>query len=393
MDILPEGIASRRAAGPRGLDMVAAARTLAAQASRHAPDQDRDGGFPVEDVAELARSHLLAAPVPEADGGAGLGGEPGAHRLADVLRWIGYGSLALGRVYEGHVNAVQLVARYGDGADRARLLADALRGHLFGVWNTGPPQEDLRFTREDGVAVLSGVKTFASGAGHVTRAVVTARRRGEDASAPPQMIVVDLEPGERANLEAWRAHGMRASATGTLDFTGLSGDRLHFIGRPDDYHAQPHFSGGAWRFLAVQLGGVEAVLDAWRGHLRATGRGTDPHQLARLGEGAIAAETARLWVARAAATANDPGAATEAVVAYVNLARLAVERAGLDVLELAQRSIGLQGYLRHHPLERLTRDLATYLRQPAPDRALAEGARHVLRTPGAVGDLWTGDRP
>ncbi|CAA2156841.1 hypothetical protein MBRA_02277 [Methylobacterium brachiatum] len=300
-----------------------------------------------------------------------------------MLTRIGAGSLALGRVYEGHVNAVQLVARFASGEARNTLLADAAQGHLFGVWNTEPPGQGLKIDGADGTRVLRGVKTFASGAGFVTRALVTA----QPAAPGSQMIVVALEPGERADLSAWRAQGMRASATGTVDFTGLGADRFTPVGAPDDYQAQPHFSGGAWRFLAVQLGGLEALLDAWRGHLVATGRGEDPHQLARLGEGVIAAETARLWVARAAAIVGEEGD-PDGIIAYVNLARLAVERAGLDLLERAQRSVGLQGFLRDHPLERLTRDLATYLRQPGPDRALTEGARHVLRAPLASGDLW-----
>lgn len=364
-------------------DPVAAARAVAAGAARRAGRHDHDGGFPAEDVAELARVGLLAAPVPRRDGGAGLGEEPDGAILRAVLTHIGAGSLALGRVYEGHVNAVQLVARFASGAARNTLLADAAQGHLFGVWNTEPPGRGLKIDGTDGTPVLRGVKTFASGAGFVTRALVTA----QPAAPGSQMIVVALEPGERADLSAWRAQGMRASATGTVDFTGLGADRFTPVGAPDDYQAQPHFSGGAWRFLAVQLGGLEALLDAWRGHLVATGRGEDPHQLARLGEGVIAAETARLWVARAAAIVGDEGD-PDGIIAYVNLARLAVERAGLDLLERAQRSVGLQGFLRDHPLERLTRDLATYLRQPGPDRALTEGARHVLRAPLASGDLW-----
>ncbi|MCJ2060906.1 acyl-CoA/acyl-ACP dehydrogenase [Methylobacterium sp. J-048] len=364
-------------------DPVAAAREVAAGASRRAGRHDHDGGFPAEDVAELARVGLLAAPVPRRAGGAGLGEEPDGSILRAVLTHVGAGSLALGRVYEGHVNAVQLVARYAAGEARNNLLADAAQGHLFGVWNTEPPGQGLKIDDTDGTPTLRGVKTFASGAGFVTRALVTA----QPAAPGSQMIVVALEPGERADLSAWRAQGMRASATGTVDFTGLGPDRFTLVGAPDDYQAQPHFSGGAWRFLAVQLGGLEALLDAWRGHLVATGRGEDPHQLARLGEGVIAAETARLWVARAAAIVGEEGD-PDGIIAYVNLARLAVERAGLDLLERAQRSVGLQGFLRDHPLERLTRDLATYLRQPGPDRALTEGARHVLRAPQASGDLW-----
>ena len=101
----------------------------------------------------------------------------------------------------------------------------------------------------------------------------------------------------------------------------------------------------------------------------------------------MATETARLWIEAAALRAESPDAGPEAV-AHVGLARLAVERAALDVLELAQRSVGLQALMRPNLLERLTRDLATYLRQPAPDRVLAEAAAFVLGASAEPGDLW-----
>ncbi|MER2263615.1 acyl-CoA dehydrogenase family protein [Methylobacterium oxalidis] len=366
-------------------DAVEAAREVAALAESRAEAQDHDDGFPSEDVSDLARLGLLAAPVPGSDGGVGLGEEPGAVKLADVLRLVGYGSLALGRLYEGHVNALQLIARYGDASQRARLFADARDGHLFGVWNTEPLDGGLSLENGAGGLILRGVKTFASGAGFVTRALVTGRRPGQ---REPLMLVVPLEVGSRADLSAWRAHGMRASATGTLDFSGIDLADDAVLGGPDDYHRQPTFSGGAWRFAAVQLGGIEAVFDAWRGHLARLGRGADPHQLARLGEGAIAVECARLWVGRAARSVTEEVLPPDRIVAYVNLARLAVEQAGLSVLQLAQRSVGLQGFLRGHPLERLSRDLATYLRQPAPDRALTTAAVEILGAGGMVGDLW-----
>ncbi|RUP17538.1 acyl-CoA dehydrogenase family protein [Methylobacterium sp.] len=367
-------------------DSAAAARAIAAAAPARADAQDHDHGFPQDDIADLARLGLLAAPVPVDHGGAGLGTEPGGSALAEVLRLVGYGSLALGRLYEGHVNALELIARYGAPAQRVRLFADARAGHLFGVWNTEPGEGGLRIEASDASGHLRGVKTYASGAGFVTRALVTA---GHPAQAGTAMMVVPIEAGTRADLAAWRAQGMRASATGTVDFTGLAFDADQILGAPDDYFRQPGFSGGAWRFAAVQLGGIEAVYDAWRGHLDRLGRGGDPHQLARLGEGAIAVEGARLWVERGAQIASDAAMPPERVVAYINLVRLAVERAGLDVLQLAQRSVGLQGFLRGHPLERLSRDLATYLRQPGPDRALTSAASEILRSAGMAGDLWT----
>jgi alkylation response protein AidB-like acyl-CoA dehydrogenase len=182
---------------------------------------------------------------------------------------------------------------------------------------------------------------------------------------------------------------MRASASGAFDFTGLRVEASDIIGDAEDYHAQPAFSAGAWRFCAVQLGGIERLLDCTRQHLRDTGRDADPAQLMRVGQAATAAQGARLWVEAAARRAEhhrdeDP----QALIAFVNLTRGAVERAGLDVIELTQRSIGLQGFLRTHAVEHVVRDLATYLRQPAPDKALMDAAAHVVSRSSAARDVW-----
>ncbi|MBU8545592.1 acyl-CoA dehydrogenase [Roseomonas sp. ROY-5-3] len=302
----------------------------------------------------------------------------GAEALCPALRLIGRASLPLGRLYEGHVNALRLVLRHGGPAQAEAAARDARQGLLFAVWNTdaaGDPP--LGFTG----GVLQGGKVLCSGAGWVARALVTSRATPE---APPQMLLVPLRPGEGADLSPWTAQGMRASATGRMTLTGLPAAPL---GQPGDYLRQPDFSAGAWRFAAVQCGGVEAVLGVLRAHLARSGRGGDPHQAARLGQAAIAAETARLWVESAAARAEAATPPAE-TAAYVNLARLAVERAALDVLELAQRSVGLAAFLRPDPLERVARDLATYLRQPAPDRALGEAAATVLGAAAEPGDLW-----
>ena len=104
----------------------------------------------------------------------------------------------------------------------------------------------------------------------------------------------------------------------------------------------------------------------------------------------MAIETSRLWVAQAASISEAPLAsrAPGQLVAYVNLARLAVEAAALDLMQLVQRSVGLQAFLRPNPIERISRDLATYLRQPGPDRTLTNAAAWVLAQPQAAQDLW-----
>ena len=66
------------------------------------------------------------------------------------------------------------------------------------------------------------------------------------------------------------------------------------------------------------------------------------------------------------------------------------ERAGLDVMEHVHRGIGLTSFLQPDPIERISRDLATYLRQPAPDGAMADAAACVLAAEAPLRQLWSG---
>ena len=69
------------------------------------------------------------------------------------------------------------------------------------------------------------------------------------------------------------------------------------------------------------------------------------------------------------------------MVHVANMTRLAIERICLDVMELITRGVGARGLLGEAGFEKRLRDLAMYLRQPAPDQALAEvGRQALLRT-------------
>jgi alkylation response protein AidB-like acyl-CoA dehydrogenase len=357
------------------------AREVAEKAFARADDYDEDGAYPAADVAVLHEAGLLTAVLPVKCGGAGLTGLS----LSEVLRSIGSGSLPLGRLLEGHVNALELVLRYGN-HERIELVAEEARaGKMFGVWNTDD-SNGLRLIHRDGRSWLEGRKVLASGAGRIERPLVTAT----DEHGRRLMVLPKLDAPDRADLSGWRAQGMRASATGAVDFTGVEIKPIEMVGREGDYERQPWFSAGAWRFAAVHLGGMERLFDLLRRHLQETNRGQDPHQAARLGRAAMAVETARLWVAQAATITEAPlgSREPEQLVAYVNLARLAVEAAALDLMQLVQRSGGLHAFLRPSPIERISRDLATYLRQPGPDRALTDAAAWILTQPVGAQDLW-----
>jgi alkylation response protein AidB-like acyl-CoA dehydrogenase len=298
----------------------------------------------------------------------------GAAALLALLRLIGGANLSLGRIFEGHVNALQLVARYGHAEQVRQVAADAAEGHLFAVWVT-EAADPVSLTGAPPRLQLRGSKHFCSAAALATRALITAAPE----AGPPLMLLVALragarEAGARARLGGVETTGMRGCGTGAVDLSGLEVQESAIIGQPGDYLRQPTFSAGAWRASAVALGGLEALADATRRQLLARGRDTDPHQRARLGRILIDVETAALWIAKAARIAEADEHEAGDVAGYVNLARCAIEAACLDTMRLAHQSLGLAAFVRGNPVELLSRDLATYLRQPAPDEALTEAA-------------------
>jgi alkylation response protein AidB-like acyl-CoA dehydrogenase len=260
----------------------------------------------------------------------------------------------------------------------ARFGARADAGQLFALWVTDPPTGGLRMRRDGGRVRLDGGKQFCSGAGHVTGALVTA----EDTDGSTRMLVVPLGIGEVITPLPSPLQGMRAAVTGAVDFTGcwVSSDAV--LGGPGDYLREPDFSGGAWRGSAVALGGLVGVLEHGIAQLQASGRWENPHTQARIGQAVIARETSRMWVASAVRVAEDDAADASYRVATVGLARIAVETACLDAMRLIQRSIGLSSFRQGTLVELICRDLATYLRQPAPDEVLTEAAVWFAGHPG-----------
>jgi alkylation response protein AidB-like acyl-CoA dehydrogenase len=330
--------------------------------------------------SEFRRSGLAMSPFPEEFGGAGLS-SAGLHaELCTILRLLGSADLSVARLFEGHVNAVSLVARYGS-QEQMRGLADRIaKGGLSAVWGADDA-EGLQIVGS-GVQTLQGRKILASGAGFVTDPVVTAK--ADDGQV---MCLLHLTMREPVDLSGWTAQGMRSTATGAIDLTGTELSSANIIGAAGDFMRQPHFSGGAWRFCAAHLGATERLVDLFRDHLVARSRGEDPYQLQRLALCVASAKTARYWIEEAARRLCVDELDAGSVVAFANLTRIVTERAALDVMENVQRGVGLVSFIRPNPIERISRDLATYLRQPVPDMAMSDGARAFLNSALSVGDF------
>ncbi len=368
------------------------AKSIADEAKIEAAATDSTEKFPVETFRKIAAAGLLAAPLPSEFGGVGLGTETGTTRLMlEVLKNFGRGNLVVGRVYEGHLNAVLLLKLFAANAQMQKYAAEIVREKkLFGVWNTEAADGVRIEPRDDGKYFLRGAKTFATGVDFVERPFVN----GAMPDGGWQMCVVPLEKVSTAvDKSWWQPLGMKATRSFRVDFTGVELNETNLIGAAGDYYKQPFFSGGAIRFAAVQLGAAEAIFDETREYLRQLNRTGDAFQQMRLGEMAIQIESGNLWLDGAARLfdeyeKNPSAAQSETFLAYANMTRTAISEICETVMNLCARCVGARGLNQPFHLERIIRDLTIYLRQPAPDASLNSVGKFAAENLKKSGELW-----
>lgn len=362
---------------------------------------DNNGAFPESEFKRIAKAGLLAAPLQPELGGWGAGIDANVtYESLMLLKQMGRGNLAVGRVYEGHVNALQLIQTFGSREQIARYACDARDRHkIFGVWNAEASDGVKIIPLDNGKYRLEGSKTFCSGSGYVERPFVN----GTLPDGSWQMCIVPMDEVTTVSDPSWwQPSGMRATASYKVDFSGVELEESSLIAKPGDYFRQPWLSAGVVRFAAVQLGGAQALFDLTRQYLQKMEYTNDPYQKERLGRMAIAIESGHLWLRGAAdmvaayapifggyPSVNNPQA--DQLVAYANMVRTTIEQICIDTMQICERCIGTRGLLPPHPMERIIRDLTLYLRQPAFDAALANVGQYVLAETHPAHLLWNNE--
>ena len=370
---------------------VAALPLPASGALPRPPQGDEEAGLGAG-VEALRREGWLNAALPLEAGGDGLGTSAESDRVRrtlDVLRALGYADLALARLYEGHLNAVKLVALHASAALAAETFDAVASGALLGVWGASGERPLAVAGSATAHWTLTGEKVFASGLGLVSRAVASVT--DPDVPRASRLLLVDVDEPARQHPEDWLASGMRATRSGRYRFDGIELPRARVLGEPGVYEREPWFEGGIWRYAAAQVGAMEALVDELVATLAARGRAEDPHQAARIGRAGVLVYGARAGVERAAlavesADAGDDVAVGRAVTAAL-LARELVEEHAVALLAIVERALGMGAFVRGTRLERIRRDLALYLRQAAPDAKLARAAAAIVADPDGVGAL------
>ena len=269
--------------------------TIAEYCAVNAAEIDREGAFPIQEFKRIAEAGLLAIPLMPDLGGLGLGIDASfTHELLLMLKKIGWGNLVVGRIFEGHVNALQLIQTFATREQIEWFAQDARDRHkIFGVWNAEANDGLKVIPLDTDRYQLQGSKTFCSGSGFVERPFVN----GVLPDGSWQMCIVPMEQVSTvSDPNWWNPTGMRATASYKVDFSNVDLSKQSIIAAPGDYNRQPWLTVGSIRFVAVQLGGAEALFDATRRYLHSLGRTNDPYQENRMGQMAIAIESGNLWL-------------------------------------------------------------------------------------------------
>lgn len=349
---------------------------------------DIEGAFPKQEFTWMAEAGLLDVTISNPENNLLK-----TASLLQLLKKVGSANLSVGRIYEGHVNALQIIDLYGNETQKKHWFTEVQQGKkLFGVWNTQADDGIKIHDMGDGFYLLEGSKTFCSGSSWINRPLITGEMISADKSGW-QMCIIPTEKVKpiAADPSFWKPLGMRASASFKMNFTGIEIQEKDLLGNPDEYFQQPHFSGGVIRFAAVQLGGAEAIFSETQSFLRMLGRTDDPFQRARMAEMAYLIESGNLWLNQAGNNQDlwvKEASATEKILAYAGMMRTMIAEICTRVMHLSEQCVGARGLMRPNNLERIHRDLTFYLRQPAPDATITGIGAYVLNQEKTDG-IWS----
>ena len=299
---------------------------------------------------DLALKHLV-------DAGIDVLPRPGAgHTLARwrVLTEVAAHDLSLVKLFEGHTDALAILAELGG-------AADAPAGARWGTWCAEPPDARVTLEAEEGGRIrLTGTKAWCSGAATVTHAVVSCW----NAAGEPCLAAVAMEqPGVQVTGNGWHAVGMAASASVDVRFDRAVAVQ---IGQPGDYVNRAGFWQGGAGIAACWFGGALGIA---RMVLQRTGPAPDAHRLAHIGAIEVALTAAAAQLREAAAWIDRHPQDNAQRIAL--RARLAVEQAANEVMHHAGRAVGAGPLCRDPRFARAMADLPVFLRQSHAERDLA----------------------
>jgi alkylation response protein AidB-like acyl-CoA dehydrogenase len=305
-------------------------------------------------LQRIARTEAPALPTP--------GGGHTWARFEALSRWAAT-DLSLGRLAEGHVDALAILAEAG--------MEVADQRATYGVWAARSPGGTVARRAPDGWH-LSGRKEFCSGSLHLDRALVTA-----DADDGYRLFDIDVSAQvTSSDPDSWPAVGMADSLSETLSFGGPAVPATRAVGGPEFYVDRPGFWFGSVGVAACWYGGAVGLVEHAVRALEAT---SSELVLAPLGEAVAHVEAMRAILHDAANEIDaDPIDRHKRARRRALVVRQAVHRGSSAVLERVVAATGARPLCHDRDQARRAADLVVYLAQHHGLRDAVELARMAV---------------
>jgi alkylation response protein AidB-like acyl-CoA dehydrogenase len=273
--------------------------------------------------------------------------------------------LSLGRLCEGHADAVAILAEA-----EMKPIGSA----SYGVWASRSSAATTFAERVKGGWRLSGRKEFCSGARTLQRALVTA-------ASEQGHLLFDVDVNEHVASvvdDSWPSVGMAASMSETVEFSGSIVKDDHVVGPADFYLQRPGFWFGATGVAACWFGGSVAFVNDLLKWVKL--EPTDD-VLVDLGRCVSALETMRHALRSAAdAIDDDPSDDSGHAKFRALVTRQIVHGAALTVLEKVASAGGARPLSLDGDQSRRAADLYVYLSQQHGSADAAELGRTLMRS-------------
>jgi alkylation response protein AidB-like acyl-CoA dehydrogenase len=265
-----------------------------------------------------------------------------------LAKWAAQ-DLSLGRLVEGHTDAMGILAEAGKQA--------VSPGASYGVWAARSRTGGTTACLEADGWHLAGHKAFCSGSGLIDRALVTA-------DTPDGYRLFDIEVAQQvtsSRLDSWQAVGMADSMSETLEFGGPAVPADRVVGAPGFYLDRPGFWFGAVAVAACWYGGaaglVESVLET-----------VDPASpdlvVAQVGEAVAHVEAMRYVLENAAGEIDaDPRDEHGSARVRALVVRHAVHEGARRVLDHVAAATGARPFCHDRVQAQRAADLFVYLAQ------------------------------
>ncbi len=358
---------------------------------------DSNAAFPEENFDDLFSIGAMAAPVDPELGG--LGWAPAyanVFLLWQMTRAIAKADLSFARCWEGHNNALMLIDRLANSAQKKRWLGEVVeKGARWAAWS-GEPQSKLpqqkysigtRIEKRADGYVINGNKVFATSAPGANWAILLVSLAGPggarevvDGENNLLMLACDLSDAS-ISFEGnwWDPIGMRSTVSYKVNFNNTFIHQDNCIGKIGEYLTQGMQSCFTPHYAVSFLGALEAAYDCALETVRSQGRQNDPYVQHHIAKVALNIETLDLWLAHVAYKLDHQDHADARDAA--NKFRFLAEQLAEDGVKRCIKICGARCLNKPSQLERIYRDLTIYVQHDNDDHILATIGRSELGLP------------